>query len=202
MGGSSKSSTSSAQTTQNQQHITTTTQGVEDVRDSNVALGNQQITQISTDQGAVEAGRRIGEAALDLAGEATNQAIKAATSANDRSLDFGEAALDTNFRTSREAIEAVQETAAGVTDFAGEALDRSLDFGSETVHDAFSLVADTGKQANALNQQAISTVSKAVDQAASASRSDSTESFQKIILYVSIAGAVAVVGAAVFRRRS
>lgn len=62
-----------------------------------VVGSNNQVTQISTDQGSVEAGRRIGEAALDLVGENQRAVNDTLSGAVDRSLDFGEAALEESF---------------------------------------------------------------------------------------------------------
>lgn len=129
MGGRSRSSTQSTQETQvtNIQDIDTTTVGLEDVQDTQIALGDQTITQISTDQGAVEAGRAIGEASLDFAGEFGGVAIEAVSDATDRALDFGADFGSQAFGFGERALETVEAQSERTTKELGGAITRAAE---------------------------------------------------------------------------
>lgn len=138
MGGKSKSSTeaNTSTTTTNVQDIDTTTIGLEDVEFGVAGVtGNVSLNQISTDHGAVDAGRKIGEAAfdfgedaLDIVGEVSGRAIDRISDATDRSLDFGEDALDASFGFASSVVDSQAKlatqgfgTLAGAIDKASQA---------------------------------------------------------------------------------
>lgn len=186
MGSKSKSSTSTTQQTFNTQDIDTTTVGLEEIGEDAIALGqvggDVQVTQISTDAGSLEVGRRIGEASLDFAGEF-----------GDSAFDFGDDALSTVER----GIDASYDFASGVSSDAFSTVD-------DTVGGAFATVgqtvSDALKSTTQTTQATVSELGRAINKAADASRSDSSQSLQKIVMYVSIAGAVAILGWALIRR--
>lgn len=133
MGGKSKSSTASTQatTTTTTQEIDTTTIGLEDVQGSIVG-GAGDITVTQTDAGAVEAGRAIGEASLDFAGEFGGVALETVQSATDRALDFGSESFDFGSGVSSEAfafggkaLETIAQQSAATTKELGGAIERA-----------------------------------------------------------------------------
>lgn len=193
MGSKSKSSTSTTQQTFNTQDIDTTTVGLEEIGEDAIALGqvggDVQVTQISTDAGSLEVGRRIGEASLDFAGEF-----------GDSAFDFGDDALSTVER----GLDSSLDFASGVSSDAFSTVGDTVKGGFGLASDAFSAisntVSDSLKATTQTTQATVSELGRAIDKAGNATRSDTTQSFQKIILYVSIAGAVAILGYALIRR--
>lgn len=164
-GGKSRSSTSSQQTTTNVQDIDTTTIGLEDSAGAIAGGRDVSVTQISTDQGSVEAGRKVAAASLDFAGEFGTASVK-------RAFDFGSDALGT-----------VQTGLSDVLDFGGDITKRALDV--------------TAKQ----SAETTKTLSGAIERAAAATRSDTSEGLQKIVMVVAIAGVLGVIAFAFIRRR-
>lgn len=154
MGGRSSSSTASSQSTQNTQNIKTTTLSAEDSAGAIIGAGDVAVTQISTDQGAVEAGKDVAVSALNVGRDVTSQAIA--------SSEHG--------------------------------LDRSLDFGSEVVHTALETQAKS-------SAQTAGTLASAIDKAAAATRSDTSQSFQTIVKYSAIAVTLILVAMFAFRKR-
>lgn len=184
MGSKSRSATTSNNITTNVQDIDTTTIGLEDVDTGIVGnSGDVQITQISTDAGAVDKaldfGREIGDRSLDFAEEFGGDALKEA-------FDFGDEALGT--------VE--------------KGLDRSLDFGDKTVTQAFTFggkaldnlkTIQTDSTSSA--QKSITALSNALGTVGSLSRSDTSDTLTKIIPWV--AGALGIgVAAMAFARRA
>jgi len=143
------------------------------------AGGNVSIE--STDFGAVESAFSLGESALesnaksvdsalDFADSIGSRSIDSITDVNDRSLDFGEHALSDSFT------------------FGTAALSANTDVTKQALAGVVSASADTSTK-----------LGNAIDQAAAASRSDSSQSLDKITKYGSIAiGVVAVAVALIF----
>lgn len=176
MGGKSQSSTSTAttQNTTNTQDIATTSVGLDNTEFGVVGGGDVSVTQISTDQGAVSAGRDVAIAGLD-----TGRKI-------------GQAAFDTVGEVSGRAIDSVTQ-----------ANDRSLDFGSNVVTQALGFGTDVISKEQQTTSQGFATLGNAIDQAAQATRSDTADSLTKLAKYGAVALAVIALGVAavfIFRR--
>jgi hypothetical protein len=135
MGGKSKSSadTTQSQQTTNSQTINTSTVGLDNV-ETGVVGSNNSITRISTttDQGAVEAGRRIGEAALDTVRETTEGAYGLARESLgtvehglDAALDFGSGLSAQAFAFGSQALKSTSEQATQTTNVLAGAIDRA-----------------------------------------------------------------------------
>lgn len=170
MGGSSKASTSTANTqqTQNTQNTTATTTSNEVSGSGSIGLtgsGNQvSVTQVSTDQGAVQAG-------LDTAKEALGNESQVAQAG----LDLG------------------RTIGAGSFDFANEFGTQALNDVTSSTQNGLNAALDFGSKALAANQQTASNTAsvlgQAIETAGEQTRSDTADSLNKIALY----GAVAVV---------
>jgi hypothetical protein len=133
MGGKSQSSTAqtTSQQTTNTQTVNTSTVGLDNV-ETGVVGSNNTITQISTDQGAVEAGRAIGERALDVVGETAEGAFGVATDALgtverglDASLDFGTGVVGDAFSFGEKAIAAQAATSQQTATVLSGAIERA-----------------------------------------------------------------------------
>jgi hypothetical protein len=132
-GGRSGASTSNTASTTNTQDIDTTTVGLDNIQEGAIGLGQVggavSITQISTDQGSVEAGRRIGEASLDFADEFGGNAFDFGSDALStvehglsETLDFGSDTVAGAFDFGKDAIKSVQQTAESSTSELGRAI--------------------------------------------------------------------------------
>lgn len=173
-GGSSKSSQQTTQNTTNVQDIDTTSVGLEDVALGAVAGGDLQVTQISTDQGAVEAGRKLGEASLDFAGE------------------FGDTALRQSFQFGSDALGTVQK---GLSD--------ALDFGADVTSGALSFAQAQTRETQGNIQTGFNALGNAITAAGQATRSDTAATLQSLGKYGFIALAVLGLGLVfvMYRRR-
>lgn len=183
MGSKSKSSTSNTQHTTNVQDIDTTTIGLEDVETGIVGnSGDVQITQISTDQGAVDAsldfGREVADSSLDFAGEFGSDALK-------RAFDFGSEALGT-----------VDSGLHAALDFGDNTVERGFDFGSE----AIGAITKAQESARISSEKSVSALTGALNTVGSLSRSDTSASLTKIIPWIAGAIAASFLGYAFIRR--
>lgn len=181
MGGKSKTATAANTTTNttNTQNVASTSVGLEDVEFGAVAGGDLSVTQIQSDQGAIEksfdaieSGTKL---SLGFADSIGGKAIDAVTDANDRSLDFGDEVVERGFSFGSQALDSV-------TAFGGKALD--------------SVTQNSAKTSAELGA--------AIDRAAAASRSDSSQSLNMIVKYGAYAlGAVAAAIAiySIFKKR-
>lgn len=171
--------------------------------------GDVQITQISTDAGAVDAaldyGREIGEASLDFAGEFGSDALREAFSFGsdslgtverglNQTLDFGENVVDRSFDFGSESLDLAGKTTDRAFDFSETNLDRSLDFGEKALANIAQIQAD---QATA-SGKSVAALSNALGTVGALSRSDTSDALTKIIPW--IAGAIGV-GAVAFAFR-
>jgi hypothetical protein len=148
------SSKSKSATTNNNVQTTTNTQTTSNTQIDNsrtldgveghVIDAGGSVSIISTDQGAIEAGRRIGEAALDTVGETSIHAIDALTAANDRSLDFGDAVVEMGFSFAGDALKTQAETtASGFGTLAG-AIDKAAQATRSDSADTLQKIAKWG----------------------------------------------------------
>jgi len=126
MGGKSSSRTSSnqSQTTTNSQEINTSTLGLDNV-ETGVVGDNNQVTRISTDQGAVDAGRRLGEAALDTVGETTVKALGTVERGLDSALDYGSGITADALAFGRSALQAQSQSSTQTAGILAGAIDRA-----------------------------------------------------------------------------
>lgn len=191
--GGGKSSTQANQQTSNVQDIDTTTTSLEDVEFGIAGVGGS-VTVNSTDAGAVDRAFEFGESVLDAG--------------LDRTLDFGADALDFANESNSRAFEFGGEAIDAVGDAYDGALDRSLDFGETSLDaagDAFSAILEFGSKAidagNEAQGKALSALGTGITQVSDASRSDTTDAFRRIILYVSIAGGLAAVAFFALKRK-
>jgi hypothetical protein len=188
MGGKSKSSTSTstAQTTTNTQNIATTSVGLDNTEFGVVGGGDVSVTQVTTDQGAVNAGKDVA-----LSGLQTGR-------------DVSKLALETNEAVTKAGLDTVGEVSGRAIDAIGDANDRSLDFGGKVVQDALGFGETALKSTATQTQQGFNTLGAAITQAANATRSDTAETLNNLTKYGTIAIAVIVGGgiiAAVFFKR-
>lgn len=173
MGGRSKSSTTSSQTTTNTQNIETTSIGLEDVEFGVAGVsGDVQVTQISTDQGSIEAGRKIGESAFEFAESQSEDAFEFAE-------EFGGTAIKEAFDFGDEALGTVEKGLSDVLDFGRTSL--------ETI--------------SAQNARTTGELGKAIVSAGQATRSDASEAVSNIAKYGAIALAVGIIGYALLARK-
>lgn len=191
MGG--KSSTQANQQTSNVQDIDTTTTSLEDVEFGVAGVGGN-VSINTTDAGSVDRAFDFGEEVL--------------SAGLDRSLDFGHDALDFADTSNARAFDFGGEALDKVDDAYEGALDRSLDFGESStraVGDAFSKILEFGANAidagNEAQGKALSALGTGITQVSDASRSDTTDAFRRIILYVSIAGGIAAVAFFALKRK-
>lgn len=119
---------------------------------------------------------------------AVSSALEANSKGLDRVLDFGDNVVSANADANHRAL-----------DFGTNALSDSLMFGTNALNANESLAT---KSIDAVAKSAgdtASTLSNAIDKAAAATRTDSTESFNKLVKYGSIAlGVIAVAIAAAY----
>lgn len=165
----SSAKTATSSTTSNE----STNINLQDVSGPAVGSAGGDVSITTTDHGALDAATELGGAAFSLGEKAIDSNLKAV----DSSLDFGGVAID--------AVKDVN--------------DRSLDFGESALGGAFSF----GKEALAVQadtaKQTTNTLSDAIERAAAASRSDSSQSLDKITKAGMIVGvALAAVAAAYF----
>lgn len=123
---------------------------------------------------------------------AISSALSTVDKGLDRTLDFAD-------NIGGKAIGGVVEANDRALDFGSNALSDSLMFGQNALNTGASLAT---KSIDAVAKSAgdtASTLSNAIDKAAAASRTDSTESFNKLVKYGSIAlGVIAVAIAAAY----
>lgn len=202
MGGKSKSSSANTQQTTNTQNISNETIGVEGNELAVVAGDSSSVQITTTDHGAVDAAADIADSSIGLAGEALQVNADVVESALDFSDDFGGRALDTvdnALGTVERGLDESLDFGAGVVSdslaFSRDNLTESLDFGKASLE-----FAQSESEANRTAQgQALSTLSSAITRVADASRSDTTETFRRIVLYGAIA--LGLVGAVYAYRR-
>lgn len=214
--GGGRSSTQANQQTTNVQDIDTTTIGLEDVEFGVAGVGgNVAITQVQTDQGAVDRAFDFGEdvltggldRALDFGHDALSDSLDFARANVGDSFDFGGKAFDFADDQNARAFDFGDRALGEVGDAYEGALDRSLDFGDDALGaagNALEKILDFGANAidasNEAQGKALSALGTGITQVSDASRSDTTDAFRRIILYVSIAGAIAAVAYIALRK--
>lgn len=190
MGGSSKASTSTAnnQQTTNTQQINTATTSSEVSGDNSIgATGGRDVTvtNITTDQGAINA-------AKDIAYNSLGTAENVAQAGLDTGRQIGQSSLDFAGEFGDRALALAQSSTS-------EGLHSALDYGTGVTAGAFDLIGSALKGAFASEADTSTTLGKAITDAANASRTDSSQNIDNLIKYGSIAAAVVVLGvAAVF----
>lgn len=114
-------------------------------------------------------------------------------------FSLGESALASNARSIDSALDFADSIGSKSIDEIGDANDRSLDFGESALSQAFSFGGDALGAVTKSSADTTAKLGNAIDQAAAASRSDSSQSLDKITKYGGIAVAViAVAIAAIF----
>ncbi len=188
MGGKSKSETATetqantTTTTTNNQDIKSTSLGLEDIEGGAIAgnSGPVSVTTISSDSGAIEAGRKLGESALD-----SNE--KTAAAAFGYAGGVARESLNSIGEVSGKAIDRVTEANAHVLDFGEAALDKSFSFGTNIAGQAIG----ASKQST---EQGFKSLGGAITAAGEATRSDTADTLNKLAKYGAIAVTVIVGG--------
>lgn len=214
--GGGKSSTATQQNTTNVQDIDTTTIGLEDVEFGVAGVGgNVSVTQVQTDQGAVDRAFDFGEEvltggldrSLDFGTDAIRDVLDFGRENVGDVLDFGGETVEQAFDFSRDNLKESLDFGGDALDLADTAVDRSLDFGTDVIggtksiiEKALDLSARAADASNEAQGKALSALGSGITQVSDASRSDTTDAFRRIILYVAIAGGLAGVAYFAFRK--
>ena len=186
MGGRSKSSTTSqtTTTTTNVQNIQTTSVGLEDVEFGVVGGGDVAVTQITTDQGALEAAEGMARAAFGSAERVALEGLDTGRRVGEAALDVVGETVEGAFGVSREALGTVER-----------GLSEALDFGAGVTADALSFGERALQSTAQTTQQGFAALSSAITRAAEATRSDTAATLQTLGRYGFVA--LAVIGGAI-----
>lgn len=167
MGSSSRARTETSQNTQNE----STNVNLQDVSGTAVGSVGGSVTINASDHGAIAAAQEIGVESLDTVGDVASDAFS-----------FGEKAVDSNIK----AVDSALDFGSGAVSAVRDANDRALDFGDS----ALTFGTKALETQAATQKQTTSTLSDAIERAAAASRTDSSQSLDKI---TKIGGVVVVV---------
>lgn len=171
MGSSSRARTETSQNTQNE----STNVNLQDVSGTAVGSVGGSVTINASDHGAIDAAREIGVESLDAVRDVSGDAFS-----------FGEKAVDANLKS----VDSALDFGSGAVSAVRDASDRALDFGDS----ALDFGAKALESQAATQKQTTSTLSDAIERAAAASRSDSSQSLDKITKAGMILGVVIVIG--------
>lgn len=186
----STSKNSAKNTTENQTHNESTNINLQDTEGVAVGSAGRDVTVISNslDGGAIEG-------AFDFAGDTANAAFS-----------FGERVSDNNLRAVDSSLDFAGSVSSDAFDKISDANDRSLDFGDNVVETGFNFglgaldtvrgFGEAALQNAAQSSEATAkTLGAAITSAANASRTDSSQSFDKLTKYGTIA--LSVIGVAI-----
>lgn len=184
MGSSSRARTETSQQTQN----TSSNINLQDVSGPAVGSAGGDVSITSTDHGAIEAAGELGQRSLDTVDNTVGEAFS-----------FGEKVVDSNIKAVDSSLDFGGKAISAVSD----ANDRSLDFGENALSGAFNFGGEALKLQAESNKATTATLSGAIERAAAATRTDASQSLDKITkagMAVGIAVAVAFVAYFIFKK--